>query len=106
MAVIDDDANFDHLYYRETMHLSGLSADELTARLKEHVEGPLVFASKAEIARECVRRARQAEAAEAAAYEMLDELRSFIGKEGLLDVVLEEGGALRTVTPRRGYRPM
>jgi hypothetical protein len=53
-----------------------------------------------------VRRARAAEAAEQAAYEMLDELWSFVGREGLLDVALEEGGTLRTVSPGRGYRPM
>jgi hypothetical protein len=100
-----DDATTDRLHRREEMNLCGLSADELTARLKEHVEGPLVLDSEVEIARECVRRARRAEAAELAALETLDEMRSLIGQGESESVEAQADGSLRTVTPGRGYRP-
>jgi hypothetical protein len=49
--------------------LSGLSAAELTDRLKEYIDGGggLVTPSEVEVARECVRRARCAEGASARA---------------------------------------
>jgi hypothetical protein len=51
------------LWAPELSGLSGLSAGELTARLREYVEGcgGLVTPSDVEIARELVRRARKAE---------------------------------------------
>jgi hypothetical protein len=54
-----------------------LTADELVLRLTEHVRdcAGLILGSELEIARECIRRARRAEAAERAVQELAARLQ-------------------------------